>query len=232
MKEKNNHKFESIEESPTRLSYEMVFARNLEDAEDFDPDEKILRSDLQRVLENKDHEFDVQLSLEKIRTHEQSFIRGLQDGEVIARERFEAQIKPLQDALQEANLMVQNLLNELKPHLATLVFDLAEKVLEHPVESEAMQNRVKKEITSLLSEINSNLKIRIDISAIDYELITSVVEAREHGEKIEVVADPGLKSGEYRIETASELIVKQFRKVLNDYRQRLAITGEVEEDAS
>jgi flagellar biosynthesis/type III secretory pathway protein FliH len=230
VKENNEHKFRSIAESPTKLSYEMVFARNLEDSQDFDPDEKILRSDLQRVLENKDHEFDVKLSLEKIRTHEQSFIRGLEEGEQIARERFESQIKPLQDALEEANQTVQNLMEELKPYLATLVFDLAEKVLEHPVQSEEMQQRVKKEINALLSEVDSNLKIRIDISAFDYELITSVVEARDHQDKIEVNPDPGLNSGEYRIETASELIVKQFRKVLNDYRQRLAVTGEEAED--
>ena len=229
MKENNNHKFRSIKESPAKLSYEMVFARNLEGEEDFDPDEKMLRSDFQKVLETKDHEFDVKLSLEKIRTHEQSFIRGLQEGEHIAQERFKKQIQPLQDALQEANQAVNNLMDELKPYLASLVFDLAEKVVDQPIESEHMQTKVKNEISSLLSEMDSNLKIRIDISSYDYEMVKSLVEARDHSDKIEVQADSGLKSGEYRIETASELIIKQFKKVLKDYRQRLAITGEGEE---
>ena len=226
MSSSHKEKFSPIKESPHKLSYEMIFSNSLANPDgEYDPDEKILRSDLKKVLDNKEHEYDVSLNLEKIKTHEQSFIRGLQEGEEIAKERFKEQIAPLQNALVEANSKVDSMMDQLKPYLASLVFDLAEKVVDHPIHSPELQERTQKEISNILTEIDAGIKIKIEVSSFDFELIKQVVDGQVDHQKIDVRVDNHLKPGEFRVDTTSELIVKEFKKILKDFKERIAITN-------
>ena len=219
-------KFTTREASPTKLSYEMVFANQLlnTDGEQYDPDERILHSDLKKALDDQDDKFDVQLTFEKIKTHEESFIRGLEEGEKLAQEKIEQQLKPLRQAIQEVEGSMDSMLAEIKPYMASLVFDMAEKVVEHPIESVDLRNRVKEEITNILTEIESGMKVRIQVSESDYESIQQLMDSRLDAGKIEVMPNGDFNSGEYTVETNAEVVVKTFKKVLKDFKQMVSIT--------
>lgn len=221
-------KFSSKKPSPTRLSYEMVFANRLLKADEYEPDEKILHSDLKKALNEQDDKFDVQLTFEKIKTHEESFIKGMEEGEKMAMEKMKEQISSFHNAVEESQKQIENMMADIKPYMAKLVFDLAESVLDHPIESDHLRERVTQEVHAVLSDVETSMKVRIAVSEYDFEGIQKMVGDRLDADRLEVIPESSFNAGEYKVETSSEVVVKKFKKILEDFKNRIAITPKQE----
>lgn len=217
-----HNKLNSSGQNWTRLSYEMLFQESSIKKNDYKSGEEI-----SELLSENDHIWKERLEEAKRQAHEAAYKQGFSAGMLEAIESIAGQLQPVRDAINEADGRIEKLLDELKPHLVSLVFDLAEKVLDIPVHSDELKEKVSEEIQQTLKEIEEDAKINIAISADDFECISQLTVSAGFMKNTEITYDDALKPGEYRIETPFEMIVKNFRKMLNDMKESTIISESV-----
>lgn len=210
----DNDRLNSNGQNWTRLSYEMLF------------NEKPARNngyrtsvEVNELLKENDLKWEARLEEAKLQVREEALKQGFSEGKKEAEEEIKQHLQPIKEAISEVDGRMNTLLDELKPHLATLVFDLTEKVLEVPVYNEDLQQRVGDEVHRFLGEIEEGTKIKITVSSQDYQIISELTGPGDLLKRTNIQYDESLNPGEYRIETRYEMIVKNFRKMLNDLKE-------------
>ncbi|MEX0648322.1 MAG: FliH/SctL family protein [Balneolaceae bacterium] len=148
--------------------------------------------------------------------------QAYEDGEKAGRNQTEKKLiritHSVNEAIERTESVIHGILEDVKPHVASLVFDVVEKVLEIPFENEAIQNKVKEQINGLLNVIDANVQVKIEISSADYDVVKDLIEQSDNARTITLQHSDDLKPGEFRMDTNKEQIVKQFRKNLADFR--------------
>lgn len=218
-----------------RLSYDMLFddsefqngnghAKNKENGRDERKSEEEHQQELQKLEEEWKQKFE--------QAKEEAFQQGLEEGKEQGKEEalesMEEQMDAVKDALESSNNRVNNLLEELKPHMATMVFDVAEQIIGLPVKSEALKEKVATEIRKILTAIEKDIQVNVVVAATDYGFIVRALKDLPNAEHIEITSTESLNPGEYSIDTHNERIVKSFKKMLDDFREKLALENEIE----
>ncbi len=206
----------------TRLSYEMIFQ------------EKPTRNngyktniEVNELLKENDLKWEARLEEARQQVRKEALKEGYSEGKNDALNEVKQHLLPIREAITEVDGRINKLLNELKPHLANLVFGLTEKVLEVPVYNEELQHRVEDEVHRILGEIEEGTKVKIAVSPADYQIISGLDESGNLMKKTDIHYDESLNPGEYRIETRYEVIVKNFRKMLNDLKESTIISQSI-----
>lgn len=211
-----------------RLSYEMLFEdqdegegeeRSLETAV-----ESISKEELTERLRKAEEQWQKRLEEEKEKTARAAYKRGRNKGRKEAESAIDEKVSGLKAALEEADRKIGELMDELKPVMAQMVFDLAEKVVRVPVADKEIRRKVSDEIVEILEELEENIRVKIHVSKEDYELVSKELE--ECGDKIELKASEELNPGEYTVDTRKERVVKRFTKILNDFKESVALTDD------
>ncbi|MDZ7772877.1 MAG: FliH/SctL family protein [Balneolaceae bacterium] len=210
-----------------RLSYEMLFEEQEESAPE-SADEPGHRSvseeELGERLREVEKEWKERLTREKEEAASAAFEEGRKKGKEEALSEMEHRMDVLRETLDEADGKIAHMLEELKPSMAVMVFDLAEKVMQVPLASEKMRLRVKEEIEEILRELEEGIRVKVEVSPGDFELVEEMLEQR--GGYVELTANEELASGEFEVDTRYERIVKRFDKILNDFRDSVAFEGD------
>lgn len=212
-----------------RLSYDMLFEDQPAGAEDDNSSleeavEGISREELSERLREVEGEWRERLEEEREKAARAAYDRGKKRGREEAESSMEKNISTLKSALEEADRKIGEMLEELKPEMARMVFDLAEKVVRVPLENEEMRRKVSGEIKEVLDKLEEGIRIKIKVSESDYQAVED--KLGECGNRVELIAGEELNPGEYAIDTRKERVVKRFTKILDDFRESVALTND------
>lgn len=202
-----------------KLSYELVFIPKKEETESID---------LIQALERSNREWMTRLADEKQKAVKQGYDAGFADGEIKMRTQIREQIRPMEMALSELQVFMEQFTEILKPEIQKLVFLLAAKVVGVPVESEVLRKQVRDEIAVTLNELTEKTTAKIRVSDADFDTIQHLITESPVKNPVELMRDPALKPGEYRIETSLEEVARSFLQRLDDFRKISGIRFEDE----
>ena len=196
----------------TKLSYEELFEEK--------PTEEI---DYQDVIERNNLEWTRRLNDTRQTAIKEGYQAGFSDGEAKARQRIDEQLHHFENALMELDQRLRNTIEEIKPGVTSLVFDMAEKVIGVPVENEQLQKWVQESVKKTLDSISENTKIEIVVSEYDYEAIVALMEKMPGVEKIKVSYSKTFQPGEFNVETPHDAVVNNFTKKMADLRKSIPL---------
>ncbi|MEX0773125.1 MAG: FliH/SctL family protein [Balneolales bacterium] len=186
------------------------------------------RDQVDQVIDKKKEEWKKEHSIELELARKNSFSQGEQEGQLKEQKKMEGSIASLMAAMEEADLHMNKLLTEIKPYIATMVFDLAEKVIELPVNNEELQQRVTDQVQEIIDQFAANAEISIEVSGYDFDVIRTMVEESRRLEFITLKDSEELNPGEFRINTQQEQIIKEFRESLQDFRDSVFHTNKTD----
>ncbi len=196
----------------TKLSYEELFEEK--------PTEEI---DYQDVIERNNLEWSRRLNDTRQAAIKEGYQAGFSDGEAKARQRIDEQLHHFENALMELDQRLRITIEEIKPGVTSLVFDMAEKVIGVPVHNEQLQTWVKESVKKTLDSISENTKISIVVSEYDYEAIVALMEKMPGVEKIKVSYSKTFQPGEFNVETPHDAVVNNFTKKMADLRKSIPL---------
>ena len=204
-------------EESTRLSYDVIFREPEMKQEIAEQEEIQEREDLEKALEKQRQEFESKLSVAKEQAAQKAYQKGFAEGEKEAREAIAASLDTFKDALQNVETKIESLAEELNPGITTMVFELAEKILQIPVDSPELRDAVKQEVSNIFQTLDNELSVKIWVSPPDTPTIEELTGNFDL-KKITVLKDENLNPGEYSIETSEKTIERKFKKLLDDIR--------------
>ncbi|SMO59408.1 FliH/SctL family protein [Fodinibius sediminis] len=209
-----------------RLSYDLLFE---EQPQNSSPDSvragtgsndgAISRKELQELQDKWKQKIAV--------AQEEAYQKGWEEGQQAGREEalssMEQHLAPLQEAMGAMDQEINSLIEELKPYMATMTFDIAEKILDIPLDDKELREKVSAEIRNTLSAIDREIMIKITVSEKDYGYVVRKMKDVPHSNYLQISGSDKLKTGEYTIDTEKESIVKNFKKMLRDFREKVAL---------
>jgi flagellar biosynthesis/type III secretory pathway protein FliH len=207
-----------------RINYESLFSGQ---NRDFDSDEgNTSRSEeiytaeqVKNLIGEHEKQLLEQMEAELESAKKEAYRKGFETGLNKAKSEMNSSIGSVLNALKSVDAHVDELMNQVKPHIATMVFELAEKILALPVKNEILNERVSNEIEQIINDLESNTRVTVDVAESDLKIVESRIEAMPDSDHIVLRASGELNPGEYRVDTNREQIVKQFRKNLQDFRE-------------
>ncbi len=204
------------EEERFRLDYRTVFEEKKEET-------GLSGTDHQQIMENKLREWNDQLEDARRTAFDQGYNKGLEEGRIQARDELEQHLDGMKEQFVAASAEWKTTMELLKPGLLNLVFDLAETILEVPVTNGAMRNKLEKELHELLQGIETDARPVLWVSQDDFEMVEELVETYDGATGVIVRVGSRCKPGEFQLETNRERIVRDFRQMLNDFKESLIL---------
>lgn len=202
----------------TLLSYESVFNPGYGEAEDL-----IARqADLEKALKEKEQQWQQSLENEIRQVREQGYNEGLVRGKEQTLQEIHTHLAPLTEALAAANEQLETFFEDLKPMVSSLVFELAERVVEIPLtRNEKLTQLVSEKLTGFLQKVKAESEIRIRVSETDYEAVVAEIAGNQEYKHVHIQSDASLNHGEYEIETDYEEIVQRFPLMVRQFRESI-----------
>jgi len=241
-----------------KLSYDMLFENNenLEEggSESGKESETFSREEVEKRLAEKEAQWQERLEQERSDAEEAGFRKGYDQGKEDAEQRCLERIAGFEKMMQQLDREFKQAMEELKPHIASLVFDITEKVLNLPLNHPQLQQRVLKphiaslvfditekvlnlplnhpqlqqrvqeETSQLVENLDDELQVKMVLSEADIATIREAFENHQKADYITLRSDGELNPGEYIIETKKECIIKNFKKMVADFRQSVSFS--------
>lgn len=178
----------------------------------------------QQALAEKEKMWEKRLEHVRNSSLREGYQAGLEEGKASALGEYQEIASQLQIMLSEIESKVEQQFVEMQPAIADLVFKLAGKVLQVPVDQKALKQQVADDIQQALRELTNKNQVVVSVSASDYETVEPLL--RRNGDKgyIEISLHDDLKPGEYLIETPNEIVEKNFGKILDQLSKSYEIS--------
>lgn len=209
-----------------RLSYDMLFSEQnyqQEDEEESTADQKqTLKEQYEQQLLQQEKKWEAQLR----EARNEAFEQGKQQGQKEAEQSMARQSAVLEKALTSVESQLDSLTEELCPHIATMVFEMVEKIIGLPIEDDRLKKTAADEIGAILTSIEQDLLVTVTVAATDYGFIVRALNELPNTNHINITGSEDLNPGEYTVDTESEHIVKNFQKILHDFREKVALEND------
>ncbi len=202
------------EDEQFRLNYQMLF-------DDKKPEETA--PDYQEVLQQKQQEWAAELKSARQQAYEKGVQEGFQQGCQKGRSELEQSQEVFKKEFMKARQEWKEVQDLLKPGLLQLVFDLCEAILGIPVVNGAMRNKLEEELRGLFQEIDKKSRPVLWVSAEDYDMVDALQKEFAETTGVVIRVSKYCKPGEYQLETNREKIVREFRLVLEDFKESLIL---------
>lgn len=203
----------------SRLSYQMIF-------EDTPPGQKIDEDeipDTEELLKKSEQKWQERL----IKAREEMYARGMEEGKKKGRqqavEEIDSKLGQIENVLREVHQEWQERQKLLEPGLLDLAFDLAEAILEIPVENPAIRKKIDKELNHLLQKVEEQTKPVLWCSKEDFEYIKKLNKENAPQKAIHIRISKDCNPGEFKLETNRETIVHNFKTMLGDLKNSLSL---------
>lgn len=210
------------EKDITRLSYDMIFQDRNPEQEKANVEEELnlLKEEIVNEQEKKWQE-----KLKKIRetAFKEGFDEGVAQGYQKAGDEIDQRLANLEKAITSAHQEWKSRQETLAPGLLHLVFDIAEKILEIPVDNEKMRGKLEKELTALFLKIDEDTKPVLWVHKDDFEFVCRLKEQHIANLSLTIRVKKECKPGEFICDTDKEKIVQNFKTLLQDFKQKLPI---------
>lgn len=200
------------------LSYKMIFDDrpeiDLMEAEEEKPDVDELLAENNRHWEEKLR-----------RTQKELYQAGLKEGTERGYEQASGEIDDklmrLQSILTEAQTEWRERQLMMDPGVIDLAFELAESILEIPVDNPDIRARMESELGPILQKMDESSKPVLWISESDKEFISRLKEEYAAPATLYIRVNEEFNPGEYKIESSRETIVHSFKTMLTDLKKSL-----------
>lgn len=210
-----------------RLSYKMLFSdsphaksNGTETRGDRDP---ITLKEHQKNLREAEEKWQVKLEEVSAEAYQKGLEEGFKKGEKKAQAVMEQKGELMKEVVCGIENHINELMDELKPRIATLVFDITEKILGLPLKSEKLGKEVTEEVGKLLLSFDRDIHVKLIVSSSDYGFMVRALKDLPNAERVQLSKSDELSTGEYTVDTENERIVKNFKKMLLDFRDEVAL---------
>jgi flagellar biosynthesis/type III secretory pathway protein FliH len=223
-----NKNMTQLMDNSLKLSYDMLFENNsLWEEAGPDSDEEsqtVSLEEMEKQLQERDTQWQKRLEQECSRAEEAGFKKGFAEGKDEAEHQCMKRITGFEEILRQMDLAYDQALEGLKPHVAGLVFDMTEKVLDIPFKHKKLRERVREEVAQLIEKLDEELHIKVMLSEADFDMVQEAFEHDEEMNHITLYIDEELNQGEYKVETKKECIIKNFKKMVADFKESVSFT--------
>ncbi len=181
----------------------------------FDRGDTISNEALQKALEEKEKLWERRLEHVRNSSLREGYQAGLEEGKSAAQGEYHEKAVRMQKMMDEIEKKVGEHFSGLEPAIADLVFKIAGKVLQVPVEDKGLKKQVADDIQQALRELTNKSQVVVSVSASDYETVEPLLRRSGPNGYIEISLHDDLNPGEYVIETPNEIIEKNFKRILD-----------------
>lgn len=200
------------------LSYNMIF-------DDRPPETEVVKdqADFEKLLAENNRRWEDRLLKARGEVYEAGVNEGIKKGCERANNELDLKLKSIEKHLQTAHEEWRERQKMLDPGVLDLAFEIAESILEIPVENPAIRDRIKSELGPILQRMDKGLKPVLWISEEDHKYITKLIEEYASDSSIYIRVDKEFTSGEYKLESSRETIVHTFKTMVQDLKKSLTL---------
>lgn len=211
------------DEERAQLDYQMIFDQNDESDKKEQQEKAPSEIDIKALLRERDHKWKTRLKKAREHAFSKGYEEGRRQGLEQGRSEIEEQLSGLERSFEEAHIEWKKRQKLLDPGLLDLVFDIAETILELPVENPAIRVKLEQEISSLLHRMDEEVKPFLWISESDYEYVQEMKEEYLSESSVNIQISEECNPGEFKFETDQKTVVYSFKKMLDDFRNNLSL---------
>src|SRR5699024_5704713 len=124
--------------------------------------------------------------------------------------------------INQMDLKYNRVIEDLKPNVVKFVFDITEKVLDIPFKHEGLRKKVQQEVAQIIENLDDELHIKVALSEAGFDTIQKAFEQNKEMNHITLKVDENLNNGEYTVETQKECIIKNFKGMLDDFKESVS----------
>lgn len=212
-----------------KLSYDMLFDNSSYESEAenavAEEPEMLTPEQVEELLQERDEQWENRLQQARVEAKEEGIEEGLARGKAQAEAVMEERVGSIQEMMSEMDEEFNQALEELKPHIAALVFEIIEKVLDIPFRHAQLQEKVQDEIIKFVEILDEKLHVKVTVSEMDFEPIQQALEKHKDIEHFTLRYGAQCQPGEYIIETKKESIIKNFKKMVADFKESISFDG-------
>jgi len=185
------------------------------------------REDVDRLLEEQIEQYHQTWQKEKQKIYKEAYDEGFEAGKEQVLQTIEGSMDNIRRAIKQSEQSFKQMLDNLKPYMMALVFDLAEKILSLPIKSTKLEKRVEEEIRKMIAYLDEEAQVKVTIPEVDFELLREALSTLKESDRMKLYSSSELKSGEYCLETKEEKIIKDLKKILREFRETITF-GDIE----
>lgn len=164
---------------------------------------------------------------EKQTIRQEAYNEGFEAGKEQVLQTIEESIDTIRQAVKEGEESFKNMLDNLKPYMTALVFDLAEKIISIPIKSTKLEKKVEDEIRTMLAYLGEEAQVKVTVPEVDFELLQESLSKLNESDRMKLYSSSDLKKGEYYLETEEEKVIKDLKKILKEFRETITF-GEID----
>lgn len=185
--------------------------------------------EVQELLQEKQQLWEEEYPKRVEKDIEQARVLALEQGRIEAQRSFEDHIGKMMKSLSDEKKILedrfQHYLQELKPLLIDLVFELAEKIIGAAPANSALAEQLELHVQRMIDNLKEDETAMLEVSEHDYPYISNAFDTLSNKIDITLVSDSSLQSGEFRFKTEELQIMKIYRKMLHDFRESVTDNG-------
>lgn len=201
-----------------RLNYQLIF--NDRAQEETKPE---IQEDITELIAERDFRWKNKLKAAKEEAFKQGWQEGFTAGRTEASGEIDQKLAAIKDALVQAQSAWQQQQKMLEPGILDLSFHIAERILGIPVENPEIRNEMEMRLAELLQKLDNHSKPLLFISETDFEYVNKLKAEYAPHTPVNIRAEKGIKPGEFRLETRNETVIRDFKAMLDDFRQSLTV---------
>lgn len=215
----NNGKITWDHKSQDTLSYQMLF--DDAPASVSEQEEDIPEVDVDELLRENNEQWEERLRQARQDAYDAGVDEGYNRGFKKSEEQLDQKAARLSEQLEQAHAEWREQQKMLDPGVLDLAFELAESILEIPVENPAIREKMKGELEPILRRIDDSTRPVLWVSETDEDFVVAIKEDNAPRTTINIRIDKTLNTGEFKLETSRESIVHQFKTLLQDLKESL-----------
>lgn len=215
----NDGKITWDRKSQDTLSYRMLFDEAPTSVSKPDIEEEAV--DVDEILQENNAQWEERLRQARQEAFDAGVNEGYTSGYSEAEATMDQRVAELADQLKLAHREWQDLQKMLDAGILDLAFDLAESVLEIPVENPAIRETMQRELEPVLRRVDESARPVLWVSESDKDFVLALKEDNAPRTPIQVRVEKTLNQGEFKLETSRETVVHQFKTLLQDLKESL-----------
>lgn len=215
----NDGKITWDHKSQDTLSYQMLF--DDAPASVSEHEEDIPEVDVDELLRENNEQWEERLRQARQDAYDAGIDEGYNRGFKTSEEQLDQKAARLSEQLEQAHAEWREQQKMLDPGVLDLAFELAESILEIPVENPAIREKMKGELEPILRRIDDSTRPVLWVSETDEDFVVAIKEDNVPRTTINIRVDKTLNTGEFKLETSRESIVHQFKTLLQDLKESL-----------
>lgn len=210
------------DENRSRLNYQNLFDQNQErQGEEDVAAEPVV--DIEEVLRKRSLEEEKRLAVVQNEAYEKGLREGRQEGYDRSRSEMEHMTVMLERAIREAHEAWKQQQELLSPGLLNLAFEMAEAIIGIPVDNPELKERLEQELIPLVDKLERVSQPVLWVASEDYEYIEHLIEKYADKSGIMLRVGNNCKPGEYQLETNEKKVQRDYKAMLNDFRESLML---------